>query len=404
MIDTTNSGIRRCGVTAAVRLSLLGPLLATWITLLSPSMSRCATPQEMWDLAGAPATQVGDDLGGVLFGEIVTVLGSDSGGLVVADNSTTEILRFDGDGRLVLRFGREGEGPGEMNGIMRVFPGEQTLLAYDRWARTHVFSAEGEYLRSIPMHTTGDGLRLIPWGFLADSSAIVSYTREVSRPPYPRQVVYTLARTGPNGLNTIGQLQSAVEVGPRALLHLGPQPSVAVLQNMVCAGPGIAAAVECFDLGGGPSIPVHLPPDGGAVTEDDEEAYFSSMRSMMSEQRWSRFRSSARLSPTLPSFGQLVAGVDDELWVGPLDPEFAARGIAWAPSRPTTWRVFRRGVLLGCVEVPAGFRLMSAGSDWVAGLMVGDFDVQSAALFRFDRRGPPAAASENSVCVPESAR
>jgi hypothetical protein len=174
---------------------------------------------------------------------------------------------------------------------------------------------------------------------------------------------------------------------------LGPTPAVAILDDFVCAGPGIDSHIECFDLGGGASIAFDLDRAPEPVTPELEREFLDAMRLMISRESWPSWVASVSISDELPPFGRLIAGAQNELWVGPLDPIFAARGVTSVPERAVLWRVFRGGTLLGCIETPRRFRAMSAGRDWIAGVLADDLDVESAVLFRFDRTATPDGGS-----------
>jgi hypothetical protein len=85
----------------------------------------------------------------VLAGELVDVFdvtGLADGGFAVADRGAFQVVRFDGEGAEVHRFGRRGDGPGDFRGPVGIAEADGHLLVWDADSnkRFSVFSEAGE--------------------------------------------------------------------------------------------------------------------------------------------------------------------------------------------------------------------------------------------------------------------
>ena len=125
-------------------------------------------PQRIW---------VVDEAGPDLFGEIQNLAVDHSQKVFVADQKHSAVFIFDSRGRFLKRFGKQGEGPGE---IRRFFGGEQLYVVGDKVLfadRTvlHYFDIDGNYLKSVRFAAT-----LKPRAFI-DEHTFVSAPATVDR-------------------------------------------------------------------------------------------------------------------------------------------------------------------------------------------------------------------------------
>ena len=74
------------------------------------------------------------------------------GGFLVADQGENQIRRYDRNGRLLARFGRKGEGPGEFSFLIRALPLRSGgILAFNAHDRGVVFDSAGRVKRTFRM-------------------------------------------------------------------------------------------------------------------------------------------------------------------------------------------------------------------------------------------------------------
>lgn len=95
-----------------------------------------------------------------IFGSINDVEVDSWGNIYVLDGKMTRIVKFDRDGKFILRFGKKGQGPGEFG-----FP-ESMVLDSDRniyvlsSGKVLVFDENGKYLQSFPYNFYGIDIAL----------------------------------------------------------------------------------------------------------------------------------------------------------------------------------------------------------------------------------------------------
>jgi len=95
-----------------------------------------------------------------IFGSINDVEVDSRGNIYVLDGKMTRIVKFDRDGKFILRFGKKGQGPGEFG-----FP-ESMVLDSDRniyvlsSGKVLVFDENGKYLQSFPYNFYGIDITL----------------------------------------------------------------------------------------------------------------------------------------------------------------------------------------------------------------------------------------------------
>lgn len=107
---------------------------------------------EQWRLASTPDMQFGDVDNEPLY-EVTAAAFLPSGGVAFTNSGTHELVAVDSTGRVRFRFGREGEGPGEFQGLdaLQVARGD-TLLVLDRGlSRASFISPTGEFYRALAM-------------------------------------------------------------------------------------------------------------------------------------------------------------------------------------------------------------------------------------------------------------
>lgn len=81
------------------------------------------------------------------FGRVASAILGPDDRVYVADQMNSEVAVFEQDGSLALRFGRDGQGPGEFGGLYSLAWVKDTLLALDFGAgRVAMFDAQGGWL------------------------------------------------------------------------------------------------------------------------------------------------------------------------------------------------------------------------------------------------------------------
>ena len=114
-----------------------------------------ATLTEVCTLSEVPIFSVGDDESDDTqwFSSVRGVGRLADGSVAVADRTSAEVRIFAQDGRHLRSMGRHGEGPGEFQDpfVLWVLPGDTIWVGDYRPYRFVVFTAEGEWVRNVPL-------------------------------------------------------------------------------------------------------------------------------------------------------------------------------------------------------------------------------------------------------------
>jgi hypothetical protein len=122
-----------------------------------------------------PAFTIGGGVGGADY-DLNEIRGSvrlSDGRIVVADNLSGELRFFDSAGTFLLRGGRKGQGPGEFEQIIGMWPLDgDTVAVFDAATRRlSFFSPDGSFARQVDLATAGF---VAPTGLLSDGTIVGS--------------------------------------------------------------------------------------------------------------------------------------------------------------------------------------------------------------------------------------
>jgi len=104
-----------------------------------------------WDFAQQKIWET-ETAGENVFGEVQNIAVAESGDVFVADMKNSLIFMFDRNGRFIKKFGKKGEGPGELReyfGGDQLHVTEDSVIFADR-AMLHYFDLKGTYVRTVP--------------------------------------------------------------------------------------------------------------------------------------------------------------------------------------------------------------------------------------------------------------
>lgn len=135
---------------------------------------------------------IGDDpsAGDSSFGTLSAVIVDDAGDIIAYDGKNACFKIFDKNGRFVRRFGKSGQGPGEIQALMSMsLVGANDIAAVDtRSNRMSVFSKDGVCVRMVPL-TKG-----VPYNAMTDKQGHVYGTVLI----YESPVLMKLIKFGPD--------------------------------------------------------------------------------------------------------------------------------------------------------------------------------------------------------------
>jgi len=118
-----------------------------------------------------------------MFSEIRHLAVDDDERIFILDRKESHIKVFDKNGKYLNKFGRKGQGPGELDGPTMISINPKELMVHEIARRLSFFSLEGEFLRNVSTKET--------WALQAkvDSMGNVVVTEGVMDPENPRYQV-----------------------------------------------------------------------------------------------------------------------------------------------------------------------------------------------------------------------
>lgn len=332
-----------------------------------------------------------------------SVLRMADGRIAVANAGTSEILVFDGEGALVARVGREGEGPGEFMGLDRLsLLGDGSLAAWDyRTNRVTIFGPDLDLRREFRVRTLGQGatygVRPLGEGWVNTSLGVTSSQVDTDNRPSiqrPESPVFHFDAEGVP-VDTIASVPTFT-IAVRSVngsYAWGPAPfgSSSHLSlsgdTLLWIGDGAEHEARAYDPTGSLRRIVRWPETDRSFGQAEREEYFQSMleqvppgttqaeiaegRRQFEEQPWPE---------RLPAFTDLIADRAGHLWLREFDE--------LPPDTTHRWLVFDGGGrLLGRVSFPQGLRVYEIGEDYVLGVARNELDEERVVQHRLAAAG-----------------
>jgi hypothetical protein len=319
----------------------------------------------------------------------------EDGRIIVAHQSTNEVLIYSPAGELLRRFGRRGSGPGEfreISGMFLIADGD-SILVYDYPARLSVFDTDGKLGRTATVAAGGNPIAVR--GAFDDGSLLV---QSLSPPATEARGLVrqpgTLSRIDLGGSTT----DLASIPGNQVFYQDDPtggrvdfRPPFFAHTTFATAwrDRAIWAATDSFEIrihtrDGRLISLVRRPHTPRAVTEADvtplieqravairDEATRASVRRILGNLPRGTFPAFGALADLGPS---LQVDSEGNLWVAEFAMAGEARNIRAVFDSSGSW--------LGAVTLPSGFAPRHIGSDFVLGRWRDSLDVEHVRLYR----------------------
>jgi hypothetical protein len=358
-----------------------------------------------WGVGEAPMVHIGviDGAREYQFSTIAGLWRDDDDHILVADARSAEIRAYDADGAFLRSFGRQGNGPGELQRIVAAAPYQGDSIFATVSTRIVIFDREGVPGRTTTLafpqeepRGTGSMTLMLAGGVLgpfADGSFLASSGVPARGNPGDlvtmEQILRLLSREG----DPIGVIKTQ-EGGPITFPDPGspqstPEPST----------PFTPATIRTIDgnriyLGSGPRFEIgHYDQEGNLlrsirashldlrVTEAAREAYREWQRTRLPDGPSPQFESmlsDVEFPDSIPAFSSVLVDSEDHLWVRHYQLP--------ASQGPEEWSVFAPdGHLLGVVTTPERLQTRQIGSDFILGIWTDDFDVRHVRMYSLDR-------------------
>lgn len=360
-----------------------------------------------WRVAGEPAVRIGgeDEREGYLLERVADATRLSDGRIVVADGGSSELLVYDDAGVHVATTGGEGEGPGELVGIMQLdrLPGD-TLRVFSFRPGLTWYSPEVDYVRSQPVDVWG--IAPVPcrlgesnWHVLPDGSFLTVLMDNFGIPNCPpspetpwRQSAL-MARSDPgssSALDTLAILPGTERNSPNYRVY-GRDLVIAIASDRVYAADTGADSVLAVSFDGDTLAVLPVPFEPRPVPP---EAKRETVRRWTDREGQERVGNAYDYPETYPAVGRVLTDEEGMLWIMRY-PELTEPTSSWRVARSFSFLVDPEGAewavldpdgqLVAELRTPPGLFPLEIGTDYVLGLEKDELDRQSVVMYGLAR-------------------
>lgn len=330
------------------------------------------------------------------------------GRVVVADRRTATAYFFTGTGDPAGRFGGQGEGPGELRGLIDILRCDTDTMFVAYRGDMNVFAPDGSFVRRVRVSDRHAGVQVS--GVAPRCDAYVA--RGFPEAPDAGEVGFgrvQLFWTEPS-LETLTPLAEKVVIAELGTSRVGgeelqrPLPWTGVWGGQVgfhpdglVTGYGARPELRLFDRSGALASVIRWTASAAPVTSVDRERY-ASLRAQFLQEAGASARSQAvvpalrslsKVPDVKPVFDGLMVADDGSIWLRafPEDATGALDGLVDAPLEGSeSWTVLgMNGAWLGSIEMPVGFALRSVRESDVWGIHTDVLGVQTVRRHRILR-------------------
>lgn len=327
-----------------------------------------------WQVDSVPSLVIGGEGDTVSFSTISGATRLPDGRVLVGDVADFALHLFSPEGTLLRRFGRKGNGPGEIGYLARLMRCGDSLYTQDiDPPRISAFSLDGAFARSFRFGAGQAGRQ--PYASACNANRIfVHYGWEprstMRGGAYRAQVPFWLTPGDTTVTRELGTFPGSERFGnvvagqyqgssPQVL---GKQTSIAIGPSRVYIGTADRFEILAFDLAGAGVDTLRKVVEPAPVTLAD----IASAREKMileagekSRARMEKYFETLTFPATLAAYAKLIVDAEGLLWV----QEFAR-----SQSRAVRWTVFGTdGAVRAEVMLPADLEVYEIGPDYVLG-------------------------------------
>lgn len=380
----------------AMLLNASPAFAASWSLLAFQTVVESDGPRDPdLTLADEPSVRIGSIDGDLeyLFGNVTGAVRLEDGSVVIADEQSYNVRRFDATGRHMWTSGRAGEGPGDYGGLrlLRGCPGAAITVFDWHLDRITQLDQDGEVTDTRPLTPEGvspynepactpDGdLVFTPWP---------DFDRTVAPGEHHRwRMELRLARDGGNvalrsGIAGTERTRSGGGDGPRTW---GREMVFAVAPTGVWYGSGDDYELEHVDWTGGVTRIARWAGPDRTVTREHLDRYRDTRlaryedpadRRRFERRRWPDIRDG--LPDRFPAYEALLTLPDGSMWVTTYRSRSPEQELHLLDAD---------GVWIRRATMPSGSTVLDAGPDWVVLGQRGELDVPIVAVYRLVERG-----------------
>lgn len=364
-------------------------------------------PGEGWTIRDEPLVEIGAVSGPeeYLLDYVAGAVRLSNGGVVLGEQSSGELRRYDREGTFVWRAGRRGEGPGEHQGLTFLgrLPGDSVVTWDMALDRVQVFGPDGRVARSKRIESPWSGLTARGVIGVSDRHLVLTFSdyREsptgVVRWPGIRIATWSLDDGTVRELMSVpGEEQHVTRGGGRitqTAYEFGKGPRWAVMPGRLAIVDTESFSIRSVSLDDGATtailrrdVPIR------EVTSEHVEAFvewmahrnvvyggYSEEQAEASKPGWRK----RPMSPTLPVLESILLDVAGNLWVEPHTMYGAAVPPPDVYAPDGTW--------LGAVALPSGRGGLRAnggleiGDDYVLGVWRDEQGVEYVRMYALEK-------------------
>lgn len=313
------------GLRCVARAALVALLVPWQVNAAAAQQGQQAPGPARWTLEGRPAVVVQDGL------YLVVAAGrTASGGIVVANAGTAEIVRYSAQGREVARTGREGDGPGEFRWLssMHVGPGDSVFAFDEGLQRLSVLDPALRYVRS-ERATAPARRQITAVGRLGGGRWFARQAESVLAPAPGRMlqdtVEYGLLDGALRWERPLARMAARITMSVAFMgtvlsstAAFSPTPVHAVWGSCLAVSDGQAPEVIVFDAGGREVRRMNVGLAGSRVTSADVRKWVEAHVAQLSEEERGDatvLLTGAPRPDVMPAIGNMVVDAAGLLWV-----------------------------------------------------------------------------------------
>jgi len=363
-------------------------------SIASVNITKSDKPARNWRIDLAPFFRLTDEAEPEL--EVVTAVARlKDGSLAIACD--TDIRVFSPRAERIRVMGRKGPGPGEfVGGLSEMLRKGDSLVGIGGDDRAQVFAPNGRYVRTELPPRIAQRQRATRIAYLDDGRLVVRTRVAGDSDGGPsmrsRMELWAIDAAKQERIGTfIGSELERVSTGRFRRRVFGPGSHVSVAGNRVCTAFTTSYAFECILPSGVRTLQLNRSAaEGAAVTAVDRAMYIDADARANPGELGAPQREATRLYTLFaarhPPFGRMLPSRSGEIWIGPVEPSDETVMVGAAAPVATTWSVYSpRGAWLSDIVMPAHFRLLEAGQDYVAGITTDESGATNVVMFRVHR-------------------
>ena len=356
-----------------------------------------------WTVSERPVASVGSEDASEEYSlyRVMAALRLPNGNIVIANSGTHQLKFYDSSGAFIRSVGREGEGPGEFRRMMYAWPvGDSIFVADYGLSRVSVFSAEGEFGRTVTLDKPPESFGVTASGGFSDGSILgFEFVFDRTAPPdglHRSDMRFLYRRYSREGdvMDSLGVFlqsesirESTTITNPttgetgRGMMSssapFGLSGTTTARGDFLYHGTGGSYEIQQFTREGALARLIRRPIPNPAVTESDKDLFREDWLEDAGD--WQRSRVlDLKFPDTKPAYGRFRVYALGNLWVE--DYSIGRK------HKTGVWTVFDpEGRMLGTVQVDRGLAVTAIGDDYVMGVWRSEFDVEQVRVYRLTK-------------------